>query len=90
MCRDLGLEGQDPGQRQADDAAIFAQAGGFEVIADFAADQFGIAGEGREGHFGGDALADLERTAAAADDDRFEAVAVNGNAEDGGGALFGK
>ena len=82
------MQGQDPSERQADDAAAFADAGGFEMVADFAAHQIGIAGQGREGHGGGDGLADLQGTAAAPHDDGFEPVAVNGNTQDGGGALF--
>src|SRR5581483_6499937 len=80
---DGNLHGKGPVEREAEDAAFFANTGFVEVIANFAADELGITCERREGEIGGERLDDLDRTVEAANDHAFKAAAVERQAEDG-------
>ena len=80
--RQLGLQGQQPSQGQADGATAFAQAGLVQMIADFPPDQFRVVGQRRKRQVGGDGLPDAQRAVAAAENDGLQPVAVQGQSED--------
>ena len=85
--RQLGLQAQHPAEREADRATPFADARLVEMIADFLADQLGGIGQRVQRQRNGQGLPEMQSAVAAAQGHHFKAVAVQGQAEDGGGAL---
>ena len=79
--RQFRVRRQHPFQRHADDAVAFAHAGGVELIADFAADQFRRGGQRIERERDGKSLLQLQRAVGAAQHHAVEPAAVQRQAE---------